>query len=148
MFPEIKKLGTKDLEKFLALIRLFEQVFEMKDFKLPDEKHLKQLLDKDDFFVFVALADQTVIGGLTAYSLQQYYSEKPLVYLYDLAIGAEFQRQGIGKELIATLQKYSNEIGTEEIFVQAHEEDKHALDFYHSTGATAEKVVQFYYRKV
>jgi ribosomal protein S18 acetylase RimI-like enzyme len=145
MAVEIKKLGYNDLNNFKALVRVFEDVFEMKDFNIPDDDYLQQLLKKDSFLVFVALSEDKVVGGLTAYVLQQYYSVRPLVYIYDLAIKTDYQRQGIGSILIAGITKYCQETGMEEVFVQADEEDGYALEFYHSTGATAEKVVHFYY---
>ena len=52
---------------------------------MPDEIYLQQLLEKEDFFVFVALLNNKVVGGLTSYIMQQYYSQSPLVYIYDLA---------------------------------------------------------------
>lgn len=145
MNVQIKKLGTQDLPAFTALIRVFEDVFEMGNFQMPDEHYLQQLLEKDSFFVFVALSEDKVVGGLTAYILPQYYSKSPLVYIYDLAVRTEFQRQGVGKQLMSGINNYCKEIGIEEVFVQAEEEDVHAVEFYHSTGARAEKVVHFYY---
>src|SRR4051794_40816887 len=97
---EIKRLENKDLGRFIALIRVFEEVFEMEGFQLPSEKHLQQLLGKEGFLVFVALFKGEVVAGLTAYTLAQYYSERPLVYIYDLAVMSPHQRQGIGKRLM------------------------------------------------
>ncbi|WPP50695.1 GNAT family N-acetyltransferase [Catalinimonas niigatensis] len=142
---EIKKLETHDIDQFIALIRVFEDVFEMKAFLMPERHYLQQLLAKDDFFVFVALSEGNVLGGLTSYTLQQYYSTSPLVYIYDLAVQTDFQRKGIGKKLISAITKYCKEMDMEEVFVQADEVDDYALDFYRSTGATSEKVVHFYY---
>jgi len=140
-----KQLESTELKYFIELIRLFETVFEMKNFKMPGENHLRNLLEKDRFFVFVALSDDEVVGGLTAYTLDQYYSTKPLVYIYDLAVKTELQRRGIGKMLIASITSHCKEMGMEEVFVQADVVDTYALDFYRSTGAIAEEVVHFYY---
>ncbi len=145
MEVEIKKLNSQDLDTFIELIRVFEEVFEMKNFILPDVKHLQQLLAKDSFFVFVALVNNKVVGGLTTYTLQQYYSILPLVYIYDLAVLTNYQRQGIGKMLIASLNVYCKEIGVQEVFVQADEVDDYALEFYRAIGGTPEKVVHFTY---
>ncbi|EQA35951.1 FR47-like protein [Leptospira inadai serovar Lyme str. 10] len=142
---KIQKLSYQDIDKFIDLIRVFETVFEMKNFKLPDETYLRHLLKNEAFFVFVALFEEKVVGGLTTYTLHQYYSRLPLVYIYDLAVLTEFQRQGIGKSLIAKTTEYCKEIGMEEVFVQADLADTHAIDFYRSTGATAENVIHFYY---
>jgi aminoglycoside 3-N-acetyltransferase I len=142
---EIKKLHPPDIGQFVELVRVFEEVFEMENFRLPPQDHLQQLLNKDDFMVFVALAEGNVIGGLTAYTLIQYYSRQPLVYVYDLAVAAAWQRKGIGKRLMSAITGYCRERGVEEVFVQADRIDEHAVAFYHSTGATAEDVIHFYY---
>ncbi len=145
MKPAIKKLGTENIQQFRDLILVFEEVFEMKNFKMPGDSHLQQLLEKDSFFVFVAMVNDKVIGGLTSYTMEQYYAELPLVYIFDLAVKNEFQRKGIGKMLMAALLDYCREIGVEEVFVQADLPDKHAIEFYRSTGGIAEEVIHFNY---
>lgn len=142
---EIKKLSSTDLEQFIELIRVFEDVFEMKQFQMPNPNYLQSLLERDDFFVFVSILDGKVVGGLTSYLLRQYYSERPLVYIYDLAVQTHLQRKGIGKSLITSINSYCKEKGMEEVFVQADLVDDYALDFYKSTGGRAEDVVHFYY---
>jgi aminoglycoside 3-N-acetyltransferase I len=145
MSLEIRKLEKQDLDNFIALIGVFEDVFEMQNFIIPDEKHLQQLLQKDSFFVFVALSGKEVVGGLTAYTLEQYYSTQPLVYIFDLAVQTRYQRQGIGRKLMAAINEYCKNTGVEEVFVQADEIDDYALEFYQATGGIAEKVVHFNY---
>jgi aminoglycoside 3-N-acetyltransferase I len=142
---QIRKLSHKDLGQFIDLIRVFEDVFEMENLAMPDKEYLQHLLESDDFFVFVALLENQIVGGLTSYTLHQYYSKSPLVYIYDLAVKTEYQRRGIGKLLISGILSYCKEIGVEEVFVQADLEDGYAVDFYHSTGGTAEQVVHFNY---
>jgi ribosomal protein S18 acetylase RimI-like enzyme len=93
----------------------------------------------------VALLEEKVVGGLTAYTLQQYYSERPLVYIYDLAVLSHYQRQGIGKLLMEEITAFCKGIGMEEVFVQADQVDQHAIEFYQATGGIAEQVVHFYY---
>lgn len=142
----VLKLGKDDLEQFTALIKLFEDVFEMKDFSMPSSDHLQKLLAKKDFFVFVATQNDQIVGGLTAYVLEQYYSEKPLAYIYDLAVDTQFQRRGIGRQLITAINEFCTEKGFEEVFVQADRVDDYALDFYRSTKPTEEEdVLHFYY---
>ena len=145
MQVEIKKISINESEEFFELIRLFEVVFEMENFKIPDKNYLVDLLANDAFMVFIASSGKEVVGGLTAYTIRQYYSTLPLVYIYDLAVKTNFQRQGIGKKLIAGITGYCRENGVQEVFVQADAPDLHAIEFYHSTGAKAENVIHFYY---
>jgi aminoglycoside 3-N-acetyltransferase I len=142
---KIVKLAPSDLDKFIQLIKVFEDVFEMQHFEMPAKPYLQQMLEKTDFFVFAALADFDVVGGLTSYTLQQYYSAAPLVYIYDLAVKTTYQRQGIGKSLIEAITAYCKGIGIEEVFVQADKIDEHAVAFYRSTGAIEEQVLHFNY---
>lgn len=140
-----ERLGPGDIGKFTILIRLFENVFEMKDFQMPEESYLLQLLNSDDFFVVVALHKGQVIGGLTSYILQQYYSRSPLIYIFDLAVKTEFRRKGVGRMLIAENNRYARQLHAEAVMVQADEEDSHAIEFYRSTGATGQNVIHFDY---
>lgn len=143
---KIKRLLEGDLNEFVDLVKLFEEVFEMKNFSIPDKRHLQNLLNRVDFHVFVAFKNDMVVGGLTTYVLEQYYSEKPLAYIYDLAVDTHLQRQGIGKKLIAEANKFFREKGFEEVFVQAEKVDDHAIDFYRKTNPSGEEqVVHFYY---
>lgn len=143
---ELQILQSQNLEELKALVLVFENVFEMKNFKLPNERHLQKLLDKETFLAVIAKANNKIIGGLTIYVLDQYYSARPLAYLYDLAVMKDYQRKGAGKSLIEFTNNYCRQKGFEEVFVQADKVDEYAIDFYRSTKPTEEEqVVHFYY---
>lgn len=139
------RIHEEDIGQFIALIRLFEDVFEMKDLHIPGPAYLRQLLRRDDFISFVALSDNKVVGGLTAYVLHQYYSTRPYLYIFDLAVDRKWQRRGIGSALMEAVRSHARQTGMEEVFVQADLADQHALDFYRSTGGRAEEVIHFTY---
>lgn len=146
MTTKIKKLNALDLQEFVQLIQVFEDVFEMKNFMMPNEKHLQNLLAQENFMAFVALDENSkVVAGLTAYTLTQYYATKPLVYIFDLAVTKSRQRNGIGKALIAEINRYCKDSGMEEVFVQADAVDDYAVEFYRATGGIPESVFHFYY---
>lgn len=144
---EIKHLEKEDIEGFTKLIRVFEEVFEMENFVIPPREHLRNLLAKNSFTAFVAVSGGETIGGLTAYTLEQYYSAKPLAYVYDLAVKPEFQRQGVGTKLMSAANELFREKGFEEVFVQADKIDDYVLKFYRSTGTTEEEDVSHFYYK-
>jgi aminoglycoside 3-N-acetyltransferase I len=139
------KLTNNDLKKLIQLIRVYEEVFEMKNFSLPGTAHLQSLLAKEQMIFYVALLDNHVIGGLTAHTLPSVYFESNEIYIYDLAVKTEYQRKGIGTQLINELKVYCKSLGNKEIFVQADLDDKYALDFYNATGGTPENVIHFSY---
>jgi len=145
MQTQIKRLGKKDLALFKELICVFQAVFEMENAVRPDESYLQNVLNKRDFIALAVIHKNEVIGGLTAYELQMIYGEYSELFIYDLGIKAEFQRKGLGKKLISAVKEYCKQNEIKEFFVPVNEEDKHALDFYRSTGGRAEKVVHFNY---
>lgn len=145
MNTTIKQLAADDLNEFSQMLRLFGEVFEMTDFKMPAKKHLKKLLHSKNFIAFIAIDDNVVVGGITAHILPSYYSESSEVYIYDLAVKTNFRRKGIGKNLLLALTAYCRENNYKAFFVQADEADSHALEFYSATGGLPEKVVHFNY---
>ena len=144
MSIEIKRLTKEDLSNFTALINLFNLVFE-EESKIGSEANSLRLLNNDGFIAIVAIAENEVVGGLTAYELPMYYSDSSEIFLYDLAVKPEHQGNGIGKGLLHSLREYCIENGIKDFFVMAHEEDEHAIEFYHATGGKSEKVVNFVY---
>jgi aminoglycoside 3-N-acetyltransferase I len=139
------KLNSSDLQHFIDLVRVYEDVFEMQNFSMPDAVYLQSMLDKESVIIYVALFNGVVVGGLTAHILPSPYSPPGEVYIYDLAIKTEMQRKGIGKNLISALKEYTIQIGYNEIFVQTDVIDRHALDFYKAIGGIAEDVIHFTY---
>jgi aminoglycoside 3-N-acetyltransferase I len=146
MDVHIKKLSTGDLDQFTALINVFEEVFEMENFLAPDQDYLENLLKNQNFMVYVAVFDERVIGGLTAYVLPSYYFQSSEVYIYDLAVDTPFQRKGTGRKLIDAIKADCQALGLREVFIQAEKIDQHAVDFYHATGGKSADVVHFSYR--
>ncbi len=138
MNVEIKKLSDKDIKDFSELIVVFENVFEWENLSLPDQIHLQKVISSPHFIAFVAKTEDQLIGGLTAHILDRYDTEKPSVYIYDLAVLTEYQRQGIGRKLIAALNEYCDKRGFHEVFVQAETDDFQAVGFYRTTPISQE----------
>ena len=141
---QIKRLTKEHLADFQSLVNLFNTVFE-EESKIGSETHLLKLLSSRNFISLAALAENEVVGGLTAYELPMYYSDSSEIFLYDLAVKSEYQRMGIGKGLIQSLKAHCIQQGIKEFFVMAHEEDQHAIEFYRSTGGKSENVINFLY---
>ncbi|HSF87821.1 MAG TPA: GNAT family N-acetyltransferase [Saprospiraceae bacterium] len=143
---EIKILGTANLEAFTQLLDVFDIVFEYEASPRPDDAYLERLLNKDSFIVIVAMQEDTVIAGLTAYVLDQYHSTLPVLYVQDLAVMHDFQRKGVGSKLMEYVVRYARDHGFQQMFIQAELEDDYAVEFYRKTKPTGELMaVHFYY---
>jgi aminoglycoside 3-N-acetyltransferase I len=147
MKTDIQILQSDNITELNELISVFENVFNMESYERPNQTHLQNLLEKPTFFAVIAKNEDKIIAGLTVYILEQYHSEKPLAYIYDLAVLTEFQRMGVGKKLVGFTIDYCRKKGFEEVFVQAEKVDDYAIKFYRSTNPTnEEQVVHFYYK--
>lgn len=142
----IQKLSPADVLQMQELLTVFQVAFEMKRFDTPSAAYLEKLLANPDFLVWIARKDDKVVGGITGYVLHQYYAERPLAYIYDLAVLADYQRQGIGTQLLAAFRAFCQASDYETMFVQADVEDHHAINFYRSNRPDTElPVIHFSY---
>ena len=146
MEVDIKILKSQDLAELNQLLTVFDVVFEYEPYTRPSERHLRYLMNNTRFHAFVATLNDRVIAGLTAYSLDQYHSIKPVLYVQDLAVLNKYQRKGIGRKLIEYTNTYCINNGFQEMFIQAEKIDDYAVEFYRSTRPTEElQVVHFSY---
>lgn len=125
-----------------ALFQLMVEVFEEAPEPLG-EAYLASLLARPDFWAFAAFVDGALVGGLTAHTLPMTRGPYAEVFIYDLAVRAEHQRRGIGRQLVAALREAARAQGISDVFVDADNEDNHALDFYRAVGGAATPVTMF-----
>lgn len=140
----IQRLQPGQVSEFRELVQVLNTVFESGP-HIADDDHLLDLLADDKFIALAAFEDEMLVGGLTAYQFKAYNGNYSELYIYDIAVRRDQQRKGIGITLIETLKEYGMSHGVKTIFVEAHREDQHALDFYRRTNASAEDVVHFNY---
>lgn len=97
-------------------IELFKQIHDLsfevhakyfKDGVLPEhpeddeEYELDTLIDKSDYIVLGIYDGQTLIGGATVQSLENYEYE-----IYEIFIAVEYQSKGIGKNALEQVENY------------------------------------------
>ena len=145
---EYKKLQSGDDSKFTELVLLFNKEFESPNLNDVNSENIAKLLNNPNFACFSAQVDNKIVGGLTAYELEMYDREGSSMYLYDLAVTREFQRNGIGSRLVNVLIDYCKSKDIKELFVQADEVDQHAIEFYKKIGGEQSKTFQFSFNLV
>jgi aminoglycoside 3-N-acetyltransferase I len=121
---------------------LIADMFEGEHESLSDA-YIERLLVRDDFWAVAAFRDGQIVGGLTAHALPMTASESSVVFIYDIAVLPDHQRQGVGRHLLVSLRDAAAAVGIEELFVPADNEDSHALKFYRSLGGAASEVIHF-----
>jgi aminoglycoside 3-N-acetyltransferase I len=137
-----KRLTTDDGELARRLFAMMAEVFEEPNQPLGDA-YLDRLLSRPDFWAMAALAGDEVVGGVTAHTLPMTRAESAELFIYDVAVRADYQRRGVGRRLLTSLREAASAAGIGEAFVPADDEDTHALDFYRALGGSAAKVTIF-----
>ena len=110
--------------------------------QLSDE-YVDQLLSSSSFWAVAAFEGDRIVGGITAHTIPMTRSASAELFVYDLAVHADFRRQGIGARLMAELRAQAAEAGVAEIFVPADEDDADALAFYRSLAGRESAVSHF-----
>ncbi|MCT7997020.1 GNAT family N-acetyltransferase [Laspinema olomoucense] len=142
--PEIqtKRLTDGDRELARGLFTLMAEVFAEACEPLSDD-YLNCLLNRGDFWAIAAFIGDDIVGGITAHTLPMTTSESSEVFIYDIAVRRDYQRQGIGRHLLTALCEAVADVGILEVFVSADNEDIHALDFYQALGGVPSPVTIF-----
>lgn len=138
---------VESAEEFQGLLKVFREVFDWEESEFSDSSYLANLLENPQFLLLVAKAEDKIVGGLTAYLLPGYQTKKSSIFIYDLGVETNFQRQGIGKSLIDKVLDYAKKHQIQDVFVDTELEDNEdALAFYQKTGFDSQvKVVQYIY---
>jgi aminoglycoside 3-N-acetyltransferase I len=133
----LKRLTTRDLALMKELLAVYGKAFddvETYTGAQPSDGYLQRLLDRRDFLTIVALQDQQVVGGLSAYVLEKFERERSEIYIYDLAVAEPHRRHGLATALIGELRRIGSAMGAYVIFVQADPGDTPAIALYTKLG--------------
>ncbi len=139
---QLKRLKTGDREQARVMFTMMVKVFDEGGGELSDG-YLDQLLGREDFWAIAAFAGDEIVGGITAHTLPMTRTQSYEIFIYDLAVRSDHQRQGIGRQLVAELRAQAAALGIRDMFVPADNEDVHALDFYRALGGEAAPVTIF-----
>jgi aminoglycoside 3-N-acetyltransferase I len=138
----IARLGPGDEVEARRVLVTMAEVFGEERSALGDE-YVARLLVREDLWILAATQGDAVVGGLTAHTLPMTRSESSEIFIYDIAVRADHQRRGVGRQLVARLREAARAAGIRDLFVPADDEDAHALEFYRALGATATPVTFF-----
>jgi len=137
-----QRLTSGDRDMARALFALMAEVFGEECAHLSDS-YMDSLLGRRDFWAVAALAGDELVGGVTAHTLPLTIRESSELFIYDIAVRADHQRQGVGRQLVAVLREAATVAGATAVFVAADNDDGHALDFYRALGGAPSAVTFF-----
>lgn len=141
----IVRPGPADVGLMHDMMTLFGEIFDEPgtyDAARPDDAYLASLLGSDTFIALAAVTDDRVVGAMVAYVLPKFEQRRSEVYVYDVAVAADFRRRGIATALFTALKPLARARGAHVIMVQADSGDAAAIALYETLG-TREDVVHF-----
>jgi aminoglycoside 3-N-acetyltransferase I len=141
----IKILSGNDIDVMRGMLAMFGEAFDDRSTYTqhqPDDVYLKELLSGASFIAIAALSGTKVVGGIAAYTLPKFEQARTEIYIYDLAVDAEFRRQGIATAMIEALKTLARSKGAYVIYVQADYGDDPAIALYTKLGVR-EDVLHF-----
>ena len=142
---DVHVLGSGDTASLRAMLAMFGKAFDevvTYTTRQPDDTYLERLLSSSTFVAVAAFSESKVIGGLAAYVLPKFEQARSELYIYDLAVDADYRRQGVATAMIGALQTFAAERGVYVIFVQADHGDEPAIALYTKLGVR-EDVLHF-----
>lgn len=129
----IKKLNKTDLLLAKSLITVWLKDDGIPNPKLPPDAYLDKLLNKADFYIFVAIEGDQVVGGLTAYEIPMFYRMENEMFLFEIGVSKSYRQKGIATALINALKETCREKDIKVIFLGTSQDNEAALQLYKST---------------
>ena len=142
----IQILYATDTQLAAQLIELWQNEHFNIRAPLPSETYLHELLLNPAIHVVVALQDDHVIGGCTAYQLPMITSVTNEMFLYDIMVHPSFQRLGVATKLIETLIELCIQNNVSAMYVATDPDNLAAQQLYESTGGERENIAWYTYR--
>lgn len=136
----IKKL--ENIEELKGLITVFSLAFDSPYHTTDD--YLSSMLQNSSCVILGAVVETRVVGGLVAFAMTPIHGTKEL-YVYDIAVHPEFQKQGLGVRLMESLKQEARVRGVGTIFIEAESEDEGAVAFYRAIGGEEVAVNHFHF---
>jgi len=107
------------------------------------DDYLDRILAREDFWAIAASVDDLIVGGLTAHTLPMTSSTSSEIFIFDIAVRSDYQRQGVGRRLLIDLRRRAAAGGISVLFVSVDNTDTDALDFYRALGGAASPVTLY-----
>jgi GNAT superfamily N-acetyltransferase len=95
-------------------------------------------LDDPSTHLWVALADDTVVGFLLAYVLRRRRGDPTQLFVYELGVRSGWRRQGVATRLVRHMLTWARGEGLRRGFVLTGADNAAAIEFYGSLGWRAE----------
>jgi len=116
-------------------LQMFRDMFPNNNWDL---RNSLAFVENKNNYLLIAENEGIPYGFLTAYTLPRLDELNPEIFLYEIEVNVNYQRQGVGTLLIQKLLEIAKEIKAKEIFVLTNANNMAAMKLYQSTGGIRE----------
>ena len=127
MQKQIRKISQNDLSK---VIEMLQQISTFKpDFARITQAWRRYIKQTNVYAIVVTLNEEIIGFGSVIY--EQNIRSGIRGHIEDIVVSKEYQKQGVGKEIIDNIISYSKEQGCYKLSLQCNDEN---IDFYKKLG--------------
>ena len=124
---EYRRLAADDVTLVLNMNRDFREGF-------SEENSVKAFLGDPDCWLFAAVSENRIIGFAYGYALQRLNTQRKMLYIHEVGVLEEYQRQGIGTRLMEALRKDCEAEKICKMFLTCYENNAGANALYRKAG--------------
>ena len=124
---EYRRLTIDDLAMVMAMNRSFREGF-------AEESSLRAFLCDPDCWLFAAVEDGRIIGFAYGYALQRLNTQRKMLYIHEVGVLDDCQRQGIGSRLMKELLKACEAEHICKMFLTCYQNNAGANALYRKAG--------------
>jgi GNAT superfamily N-acetyltransferase len=84
--------------------------------------------------ILLAYVDEIAVGIATCFLGFSTFAARPLINIHDLAVLPDFRGRGIGRELLAAVDRKARELGCARVTLEVQERNSRARHIYESAG--------------
>ena len=125
-----RKLTVNDLSLLLNMEQDFRSNFIC-------EENARQFLSNPMNWLFACIQDQRIIGFAYGYELHRLNNTGNMLYIHEVGILEQYQRQGIGRQLLTGIQALCKLTGICRFFLFTQKSNAAACSLYESVGGKA-----------
>lgn len=122
-----RKLTLSDLDLVLQMERDFRSGFVV-------EENARQFLLNPNNWIFACIEDKRVIGFAYGYELNRLDSKGNMLYIHEVGILPEYQRQGIGLQILTSIKNLCKLTGICRFFLFTQKLNSAACLLYEKAG--------------
>ena len=143
---EIRRLSAGDEAVAIEAIHELKPAEERAGHDASKE-HMRQLLARDENYLYIASVDAQPVGFLLAYRFPRVDRDQDMIYLYEITVLLEQRRRGIGSRMIQALKEECRSSNVMEVWVGTEADNAAARALYESTGAKCQGETYAEYRR-